>query len=251
MRTIRYFVLSFLVLGLVFSSGTSSSQNLWSEETVLGYSTWERWGWDTFSASDMIWSQLRNPEGLYVAEIKALVFDTGSGRVTDAVLTTIERLGAGEVFVPFNTIRKTGDSIFVYYAPEDVYRFYGEAPYWSEGFYQYSGRSLPEGSYRTSELIGSHVKGSGGRELGWIDDLVVDSRNGHVVYLILSGVGGDDSKSAAVPPTGLRKTGEGFFTLNVDHETLFQAPPFSSSRMSDPGYAEDLYRHYGLTPYWK
>ncbi len=38
--------------------------------------------------------------------------------------------------------------------------------------------------------------------------------------------------------------------LNMTKEQLASAPEFKESELSDPGYAGDLYRCYGLMPPW-
>jgi len=250
MRLMTYPVLGLLILSFAFTTGNSFSQNMWYEETVKGYAGPAELGWGAFKASDMLWAQLRTPDGLYLAEISDLGIDTATGRIHSVVLSGIQGLGAQEVQIPFDTISKTGASIFVYNAPEDVYRFYGEAPYWGEGFYRYSGEPMPTERY-ASEFIGGTARSSNGEELGRIDDFVIDPMSGHVVYAVLFDVGGTEGRYATVPFSAFSQSAENAFVFNTTQQELLASPAFDWNDISNRRYAEEIYRHYGLRPYWE
>jgi len=221
MKSIKYYLMGLFILSLVLVSSNSFSQvsSWWAEMQgkdimehlrkfgvpgaggpITGYSQPSASGEDTFVASTMIWSQLKTPQGDYLAEIKDLVIDPVSGRVSNVVLTRIRGMGAEDVAVPFSTVSKIGQNIFIHRAPEDVYQFYGQTPYWSEGLYICSKVQPPTGSYRTSKLIGSVARTPKGQDLGRTDDLVI-STDGLVVSLVVS----DNGKMVTVPFSDVEK----------------------------------------------
>lgn len=194
---------------------------------------------------------MRDPQGNYVAEVKDLVIDPATGPVSHVVLTDIPGMGAEDVAVPFDTVSKTGAAIFVYNAPENVYPFSGETAYRSEGFYLYAHESMPVGSYNASKSFGATARTSGGEDVGRIDDFVIDSQDGHIVYVVLSNVGGMEDKFVAVPFNALSESGEYTFVLNTTREEVLAAPAFTWPDMNNRKYAEDVYRYYGQQLYWE
>ena len=236
MKLLKYSIFGLIILSLVFVAGNSFSQlSMYTPDELqhlrrfgvpgaggvfTSYS--ERFG-GAFAASAIIRSELKTPEGHYVAEIIDLLIDPVNGRVSDVVITHIRGMGAKKVVVPFNTVSRTGGAIFVYNAPEDVYRFHGMAPYWSEGSHVYSKHEEPMGGYRTSKLIGAMVRTSNGEDLGRIDDLLIDSADGRIVSLGVSRLGG---KTVAVPFSALSRSGEDAFVLDTTVKALEAAPAF-------------------------
>ena len=251
MRPTAYSILGLLFLALVFVASNAFSDNEWYQGEITSYLQPKvSVAWDTFTASRMIGSEVRTQDGVYLAEIEDLAIDPASGHVSNVILSNIYEMGTETVAVPFSTISKSpGGEIFVYSPPEDAYQFYGQAPYWSEGFYLYANQSLPEGRVRASELIGASVHTSKGEGVAQVNDLVIDSEDGHVVYAVLFNVGGMD-RMVAVPFSFLTKSGGCTFALNMTATDLENAPIFAWGDMANQKYAEDIYRHYGLRPYW-
>jgi len=62
----------------------------------------------------MIGSQLYGTDGVSFALISDLVVDPATGHVSGVVLSNIPLLGAYEITVPYSTISRTGNDIFVY-----------------------------------------------------------------------------------------------------------------------------------------
>jgi hypothetical protein len=101
-------------------------------------------------------------------------------------------------------------------------------------------------------LIGAPVESKDGTgiEAARIDDLVIDSKDGRVALLILHEVPGRGDSKVAVPFNELSMNGDGF-ALNTTPAQLASAPSFDESAdMNDVRYAENVYRHFGLQPYW-
>ena len=89
-----------------------------------------------------------------------------------------------------------------------------------------------------------------GEHLGTIKD-VVAGPEGRTVFAILSYEVSDDTrKEIAVPFAALSCT-EQSCILNASREELDSAPIFvSEDNLAEPETAEDIYRYFGLQPYW-
>jgi len=110
---------------------------------------------------------------------------------------------------------------------------------------------MREGDYRLTTLLGDSVQSSEGEHVARINDFVVNT-DGHIVYAVLDDVGGGD-KSVAAPFGALSKEGDHLFTLDTTTDRVFAAPAFSWSDMTymQMQYATEIYRYYGLQPYWE
>ncbi len=239
MKSIRYSIIALFILSFMLVAGNSFAQSI-SAITYYGapgaggassggYSTPSPSRW--IVGSTMMSSELSTPQGYYLAEISDLVFDPVSGHVSNVVITRIRMMGTEHISIPFNTVSKTGEAIFVHWAPEGVHKFYGQAPYWSEGLYICSKQPQPTGSYEISKLIGASARTSKGEDLGRIDNLIIDSTDGHG-YLLVSYHSGTKEKRVAVPLTALSKRDENAFVLKTTSADLEAAPAFAWSDMT-------------------
>jgi sporulation protein YlmC with PRC-barrel domain len=250
MRKITYLTAALFALGLVFVVSNSYSQQ-WEEyygAQITGYS-FSPMAWDTFDARGVLGTDLRNSDGSVIGHVDDFVIDPATGRISFLMVSDVQWLGAERVAVPFSAISKSGSSILVYNPPEDYQLQYGVAPYWSYGFDRYLGGPIPAGAYETNRMFGATVWTSDGEEAGRIDNFVFDSSDGHVVFLVLTDVGGTEDRMAAVPFGALSKSGD-TFAINITKDRLMTAPAFAWSNTADRRYAEDINRYYGLHPYW-
>lgn len=128
----------------------------------------------------------------------------------------------------------------------DVYRTYGEVPYWEA-----AGQPEPSSLelFDSSRLMGAQVQLSSGEVTGEIHDFVVDASDGHIAFIVLSDVPGRPDTYVAVPFMAM-STRENVFVLNVTSDQLAFAVGFDESDLNDMRWAEDDYRHFGLEPYW-
>ncbi len=100
---------------------------------------------------------------------------------------------------------------------------------------------------RVSELMDTNVKGTNGEDLGSVKDVIISS-DGQARYIVLSkggvlGVGGDlipIPYDVAQPSKGA----EGDFTLNIDQQTLDQAPTVAENELQDSTQWEQEVRGY-------
>ena len=244
----------FPLMGLLFLTwmvaSTAYADNEWMEGQAAGYYCSPVAGWDTFPASQMIGSRLYGTDGVSFAQISGLVVDPANGTVSGVVLSSIPGLGAYEITVPYSTISRTGNDIFVYTAPEDVYQFYGEAPYWSEGLNRYDRPDVAKG-YDVTHVLGAVVMSSDGKDLGRLDDFVIHSSDGRVVFGVVTGIGGMEGKMYAVPFSSFSMQSDREFHLTLMQDKVLSGPTFSWSDASGQTFVHDLYLHYGLEPTWE
>ena len=107
-----------------------------------------------------------------------------------------------------------------------------------------------------STLLGNLVVDRDGREVGRIQELMVDPGNGRITYAVMSrgGVLGMGEKLVAVPWVSLELDPDhGRFFLDVDREKLAQAPGFDKDdwpNMSSTYWGTDVPKFYGATLDW-
>ena len=119
----------------------------------------------------------------------------------------------------------------------------------------------PEKKYRrvlsASTLEGDKVRNAGGEDLGKVDEIMIDIPTGRVAYAVVSfgGVLRMGNKLFAIPWSAFKvDEDEKCFILNVDRQTLENAPGFDKDNwpdMADASWAAGVYRHYNATPYWE
>jgi sporulation protein YlmC with PRC-barrel domain len=108
-----------------------------------------------------------------------------------------------------------------------------------------------------STLSGDRVRNSEGEDLGKIEDIMLDYKNGRIAYAVLSfgGFMGLGNKLFAIPWSALElNTDEHKFILNVDKEKLETAEGFDKNNwpdMTSPEWGSRIYSHYGYRPYWE
>jgi len=142
---------------------------------------------------------------------------------------------------------------------DSVYRFFGQTAYWTAEprmvimSYQAAEPSMGEYLFRgktSRALMGATVWSRNGEAVARIDDLVVDSRDGRVVLLILDQVPGRKDEQVAVPFDELTMNGKPF-ALYATEEHLAAAPGFNEfTDLNNPKKVEDIYRFFGMQPSW-
>lgn len=255
-------VLAFTIL--LVGAGIASSEEF-PEGTIALYGQSDINGWDTLGASSMIGAQLLTKEGDYLGQISELVVDSGSGHISEVILSDVPGRGGELVAVPFAALSHTGDGVFVFNKPEEYFvgHFMSEGgPYFEEPFsywvltrylYRnlYSVQPLPMEGFRLTRIIGAPVQTSKGEEVARVNDFVIDFSSDRVVYSVLSDVGGGEGRMVAVPFGELSKSGRNTFTLQTTKEKLVDSPSFRMADMTDHRYAENVYKYYGVQPYWE
>ncbi len=104
-------------------------------------------------------------------------------------------------------------------------------------------------------LVGNDVYNHKNESLGSIKEIMLDMRDGHVGYAVLSfgGFLGMGEKLFAVPWTALvLDTKNKRFVLNVERARLSDAPGFNKEQwpnMADQAWASQIHSYYGTEPY--
>jgi sporulation protein YlmC with PRC-barrel domain len=128
----------------------------------------------------------------------------------------------------------------------DIYRHYGQVPYWeAEG--QQSPSSLE--LFDSDRLMGAQIQLSSGEAAGEIHDFVVDSSDGRIAFVVVSDFPERPTTLIAVPFAELSSRENGF-VLNVTNDQLALAVGFDESELNNMRWAENEYRYFGLEPYW-
>lgn len=111
------------------------------------------------------------------------------------------------------------------------------------------------GLLRLGRCFGARIENDKGEPLGRFEDVLVDLTDGHITAFILSfrEFSGLGDKLVPVPIVALSvEDGGKRFVLNVDRETLHQAPSFKADQwpeLIDRVWATELYAYYGFPPY--
>ena len=236
-------------------------------------------------ASEVIGCEVRNRMGEELGKIEELVLDPASGSVEYAVISFGGFLGMGDkLFAVPSSLLQTPvgsegsggthllfdvDKALMEKAPgfakdnwPDVH-----ATSWRDvvdAFYEESGARAIEKNRefrlcKASEMIGQVVADPKYSEVGKVRDLVLDGRLGRVSFLVLDADGSfaPAVRAFAIPWPALKletKSGKDTLILDATRERLEKAPAFATEdrdRMSDPAWTSELYRHYGVRPYWE
>jgi len=111
-------------------------------------------------------------------------------------------------------------------------------------------------AYDVSRMLGTKVENPLGKAVGTIQDFVFDS-NGHIDFVILS----HDfwweyvpvpSQTVVVPFSEITvKPNEKVSVLKFSGWKLDFVPKLDKSDMNNRKWAENVYRYFGLQPYWR
>ena len=174
-----------------------------------------------------------------ISQIKA-------GQVTGVLTTDMEHLD----FVPYLNPPKA-DSL--QYRANTYEYYYSIQPYWTQ-----SGSAGKSGfmEFNSSNLVGAAVENSCGKEVGIVNEVMVDS-DGHAFAVINHGdydLYGESGVNTPVPLEEIwisqRKGGQDIVILKTDMEHLDFAPYLDPTKMDSRQYEANIYEYYGIQPYW-
>jgi sporulation protein YlmC with PRC-barrel domain len=109
---------------------------------------------------------------------------------------------------------------------------------------------------RASDIEGKDLVGSDGRDVGKVDDLIVDAGSGRIalVAVTFGGVLGIGEDRVAVPYTAFDVNKDGrLYVTTIDRDTIKSAPRLKEKdwgELRNPSFAADVYRHYGQHAKW-
>jgi plastocyanin/sporulation protein YlmC with PRC-barrel domain len=108
-------------------------------------------------------------------------------------------------------------------------------------------------AFRSSDIVGSSVQNLQGEQLGNIDNLIVDTESGQILFAVLSCCGflGFGTDLFAVPWESLTpKPALGIFTLDVELQRLRETPTFSPDNwpaIGDRQWGAGIMEYYGYS----
>jgi sporulation protein YlmC with PRC-barrel domain len=276
---------SIFCLVLLGSGAFAQGYNEFHEGAVGA--TYQPMGWDTYEASGLVGHRVTTEEGGDLGQISSLVIDNTNGRIALVILSDVPGLGDERLAIPYSSIVRIGQETFefspgdmeigvasgfsdpyieavtqypsyseFYGLPSvmdvawltDIYRHYGQVPYWTE-----NGEQSPMALelYESTRLMGAEVQLPDEEAAGQINDFVIDSSDGRIAFLVLYNVPGRETSLIAVPFSALSTRGENGFVLNTTREQLAIASGFDEfADLNSLRWAGDVYRYFGQQPYW-
>ncbi len=110
--------------------------------------------------------------------------------------------------------------------------------------------STGRGASEASKLTGAMVKNPQGEDLGAITN-VVTGPEGRAAFVVLSYWISDDTLKRIAVPFGALSCEKQACVLHASKDTLDSAPYFVlESDLAERKFAEDIYRYFGVQPYW-
>jgi sporulation protein YlmC with PRC-barrel domain len=201
MNKVAYLLMFSSAVSLIFIAGISFPKN----NQPAAHDSW-----DWVLASHVIGSSLMDQSGNYIGKVKDLVIDPSSGRIISDIVSTF-RSNWSTIAIPFqDTVVKTPGRELMYAQSRSVERYYGQAPFWSEGLY--ANQTWPMAGIKASKLIGATVRASNG-EVTQIKDLKVDMVSGDVWTVFPFDVTGSE-KMVKIPLSWMHQSANNTFVLN-------------------------------------
>ncbi len=275
---------------ILLGSGAFSQAFSDEFETAVVGGVYQPVGFNTFEASWLIGHRVIATTGAELGQISSLVIDKTNGQVALVVLSDVPNLGAVPLAIPFSSIKAdigadtctfdqgsmeigpslepnyTTDDPYVYALTQypsysefyglpatidvawltDIYSHYGQVPYWvAEGEQAPNSMEL----FDSNRLMGASIQLTGGEPAGMINNFVIDSSDGRIAFLVLSDVPSRPTSLIAVPFAEL-SIGENGFVLNATNDQLALSFGFDESDLNNIRWADNVYRYFGVEPYW-
>jgi hypothetical protein len=126
---------------------------------------------------------------------------------------------------------------------------------WASGPVRSHAQTKVEGwhTYEIKDLLYYTVRNPQGEHLGRMEDFVVDAQ-GRLIFAVITrpGILGIRGDAIAVPIEALGFGIEkGQLVLDVSWKKFAAAPPFDRKTvLDDRMWAEDVYRYFGVEPFW-
>jgi sporulation protein YlmC with PRC-barrel domain len=268
-------VLSLLLPTLSFAQGTTQQgQHLPSATSMTRAAQQDL---KAVRATTLEGMTVKNQQGDTLGEVENVVLDVDNGRIAYVVLdfggwfdfggkyaaapwnALAVQPGAKEIVLNVDKDKlRQAPSFERTYVPDtverawlvDMYKFYGIPP--DSSIQVAKAEKITVAPLET--VLGMDVENPQGNDLGEIEDLVFDVKDGHIAYAALAYGGwlGLGENYAAVPWQALKlNRAEREFTLNADKEKLQSAPKFTKDNWPqtlDPEWLSNVYAYYGAQP---
>ncbi|TNH28650.1 PRC-barrel domain containing protein [Micromonospora orduensis] len=102
------------------------------------------------------------------------------------------------------------------------------------------------------DVRGRHVVDAEGEELGKVDDLLIDSEERRVRFLVVEhgGILGIGATATFIPVDAVADIADDTVRIDLTRAKVEQAPAYDPELVDDTGYYEDLYWYYGYAPFF-
>ncbi|WP_236243455.1 PRC-barrel domain-containing protein [Streptomyces sp. CC228A] len=102
------------------------------------------------------------------------------------------------------------------------------------------------------DVRGRKVVNGEGDEMGKVDDLLVDEQEGKVRFLLVEHGGflGLGEKKTFVPVDAVVDVRDDVVVVSQSRRQIADAPPYDPELVDESQYSEDVFRHFGMAPYW-
>lgn len=102
------------------------------------------------------------------------------------------------------------------------------------------------------DIRGYSVKDKGDADIGKVHDLLVDSRENKVRFLVVESGGflGMGETKSFIPIDAISSIANEEVHIDQTREKVAAAPPYDPNLVNDRQYNDSAYRHFGYMPYW-
>jgi hypothetical protein len=103
----------------------------------------------------------------------------------------------------------------------------------------------------TDDVTGYHIQASDG-EIGHVEDFIIDDANWSIRYLLIDTVNWWPGKKVLLPPAWASDISwhQSKVFVDVNRQTIKEAPEYDSEKMVARDYEDRLFRHYNRKAYW-
>ena len=230
--------------------------------TVLGGSA------AVLKCNELIGRKVVNHEGDTLGDINDLALDPDSGRIAYAVLSSGGVLGVGDKLyaIPWSALSRhhSGEGCLLDVNKDRLENAPGfSSDKWPNmadqrwasdvnAFYKVDTKDFkPRQIVKASDVMGRDVHNSDNEDIGEIENLAIDGRQGRIQYAVLSfgGVLGVGDKLFAIPWDALRMNTEGDkYIVAIDKDRLKNAPGFDKDNwpdMANEKWGQQIREFYG------
>jgi len=103
------------------------------------------------------------------------------------------------------------------------------------------------------DIRGRTVKDRDGKELGHVEDLLIDAPLRKVRFMLVASGGflGMGTTEVLIPIDAITTIDDVGVRINQTHEHVARAPSYDPTLVTDRTYHGNLYAYYGYAPHWE
>ncbi len=105
---------------------------------------------------------------------------------------------------------------------------------------------------KDADVRGRHVRDKDGEDVGKVEDLLIDSAEDKVRFLLVASGGflGLGKEKSFIPVDAITRITDDEVRLDQTRDRVAGAPSYDPELVDQRPFHEDVYGHYGYTPYW-